>query len=56
MNEKQVLLAKVKVKKEDCPDGKHNFKYYEDSDNGDWCEAQYVCLNCGKWKYVELPD
>lgn len=49
-------MQRVKVTKEDCAPDKHHWEYVDDRDNGDWCEAQYVCLNCGKWKYVELPD
>lgn len=36
--------------------GKENWVYIKDSDNGDWCEEVYDCLNCGHRIYVELPD
>lgn len=40
-----------------CPKCKSQRWVYEgDNDNGDWCEAEYTCANCGHTEYVELPD
>lgn len=39
-----------------CACGANAWVYVRDRDNGDWCEEQYRCNECGKGVYVELPD
>ena len=39
-----------------CACGADAWKYIDDHDHHDWCEAEYQCQHCGKTIYVELPD
>ena len=36
--------------------GAFRWRYIDDHDNGDWTEASYECVGCGRITRIELAD